>query len=50
MIGSRVDPVSRSITVRAELDNPELRLRPGMLMEVVLQRSRARRWWYRSRC
>ncbi len=39
MIGSRVDPVSRSITVRAELDNPELRLRPGMLMEVVLQRS-----------
>jgi membrane fusion protein, multidrug efflux system len=38
-IGSRVDPVSRSITVRAELENPELRLRPGMLMEVVLQRS-----------
>ncbi|WP_111412474.1 efflux RND transporter periplasmic adaptor subunit [Billgrantia lactosivorans] len=38
-VGSRVDPVSRSITVRAELDNPELRLRPGMLMEVVLQRS-----------
>ncbi|MCE8020154.1 efflux RND transporter periplasmic adaptor subunit [Halomonas sp. MCCC 1A11036] len=38
-IGSRVDPVSRSITVRAEIDNPELRLRPGMLMEVVLQRS-----------
>lgn len=37
-IGSRVDPVSRSITVRAELDNPGLRLRPGMLMEVVLQR------------
>ncbi|QOR38322.1 efflux RND transporter periplasmic adaptor subunit [Billgrantia diversa] len=38
-IGSRVDPVSRSITVRAKLDNPELRLRPGMLMEVVLQRN-----------
>jgi membrane fusion protein, multidrug efflux system len=38
-VGSRVDPVSRSITVRAELENPELRLRPGMLMEVVLQRS-----------
>ncbi|QTP54469.1 efflux RND transporter periplasmic adaptor subunit [Billgrantia sulfidoxydans] len=37
-VGSRVDPVSRSVTVRAELDNPELRLRPGMLMEVVLQR------------
>lgn len=38
-IGSRVDPVSRSITVRAEMDNPGLRLRPGMLMEVVLLRS-----------
>ncbi|TFH85594.1 efflux RND transporter periplasmic adaptor subunit [Billgrantia azerbaijanica] len=37
-IGSRVDPVSRSVTVRAELANPELRLRPGMLMEVVVQR------------
>ncbi|MCA1769684.1 MAG: efflux RND transporter periplasmic adaptor subunit [Halomonas sp.] len=38
-VGSRVDPVSRSATVRAELPNPELRLRPGMLMEVVVQRS-----------
>ncbi|MGQ4877498.1 efflux RND transporter periplasmic adaptor subunit [Billgrantia sp. LNSP4103-1] len=38
-VGSRVDPVSRSITVRAELENPDLSLRPGMLMEVVLQRS-----------
>ena len=36
-VGSRVDPVSRSVTVRAELDNHERRLRPGMLMEVVLQ-------------
>lgn len=38
-IGSRVDPVSRSVVVRARLDNPELRLRPGMLMEVVLRRN-----------
>ncbi|RCV89871.1 efflux RND transporter periplasmic adaptor subunit [Billgrantia montanilacus] len=38
-VGSRVDPVSRSVSVRAELANPELRLRPGMLMEVVVQRS-----------
>lgn len=37
-VGSRVDPVSRSVPVRAELANPELRLRPGMLMEVVVQR------------
>ncbi|XKE44159.1 efflux RND transporter periplasmic adaptor subunit [Halomonas organivorans] len=37
-IGSRVDPVSRSVPVRALLPNPEQRLRPGMLMEVTLQR------------
>jgi len=35
-LDSRVDPVSRSITARAELANPEQRLRPGMLMEVVI--------------
>lgn len=35
-IGSRVDPVTRSITVRAIVDNPDLRLRPGMLMGVEL--------------
>jgi len=38
-VGSRIDPVSRSVSVRAELANPELRLRPGMLMEVIVQRS-----------
>jgi membrane fusion protein (multidrug efflux system) len=37
-ISSRVDPVSRSVPVRAELANPQLHLRPGMLMEVVVQR------------
>ena len=36
-IGTRVDPVTRSINVRAELDNANGRLRPGMLMEVVVQ-------------
>ncbi|WP_404416812.1 efflux RND transporter periplasmic adaptor subunit [Vreelandella aquamarina] len=35
-IGTRVDPVSRSVTVRAEVDNPSLHLRPGMLMQVTL--------------
>jgi membrane fusion protein, multidrug efflux system len=35
-VGSRVDPVSRAITVRATVDNPGLRLRPGMLMGVEL--------------
>nr|WP_189466492.1 efflux RND transporter periplasmic adaptor subunit [Halomonas qijiaojingensis] len=39
-IGTRVDPVDRSVAVRAILPNDDLRLRlrPGMLMEVVLQR------------
>jgi membrane fusion protein (multidrug efflux system) len=36
-IGTRVDPVTRSIDVRAELNNSDGRLRPGMLMEVVVQ-------------
>lgn len=35
-LDSRVDPVARSITVRAELVNPGQRLRPGMLLEVVV--------------
>lgn len=35
-IGSRVDPVSRAFQVRALLDNGERRLRPGMLINVVL--------------
>lgn len=38
-VGTRVDPVSRSVMVRAELDNPERRLRPGMLMEVSIKRT-----------
>ncbi len=36
-IDGRVDPVTRSITARATLENPEALLRPGMLMEVTLQ-------------
>ena len=35
-LGTRIDPVSRSLVVRANLDNPEGRLLPGMLMEVRL--------------
>ncbi|MEQ6916600.1 efflux RND transporter periplasmic adaptor subunit [Halomonas aquatica] len=38
-LGTRVDPVNRNLAVRAELANPELRLRPGMLMQVTLQLS-----------
>ncbi|MGP9765744.1 efflux RND transporter periplasmic adaptor subunit [Halomonas sp. AOP13-D3-9] len=36
-IGTRVDPLTRSVSVRAELDNADGRLRPGMLMEVIVQ-------------
>lgn len=36
-LGSRVDPVTRALAMRAEFDNPEGQLRPGMLLEVRLQ-------------
>ncbi|EHJ92361.1 efflux RND transporter periplasmic adaptor subunit [Vreelandella boliviensis] len=36
-IGTRVDPVTRSVNIRADLDNADDRLRPGMLMEVIVQ-------------
>lgn len=36
-LGSRVDPVTRSITVRAEIPNQDGVLRPGMFMTVRLQ-------------
>jgi len=35
-VDSRVDPVTRSVTVRAEAPNPERLLRPGMLLSVRL--------------
>lgn len=37
-IDSRVDPVTRAIQVRAIIDNPELALRPGMLLQINLQK------------
>lgn len=36
-VGSRVDPVTRAVTVRAEVANPEGLLRPGMLLTVRLE-------------
>jgi membrane fusion protein (multidrug efflux system) len=41
-VDSRVDPVTRAITVRALLDNPERLLRPGMLLTVELVTARER--------
>ncbi|MBR9825363.1 MAG: efflux RND transporter periplasmic adaptor subunit [Alphaproteobacteria bacterium] len=37
-IDSRIDPVTRSVTVRAEIDNADGRLRPGQLMGVEIRR------------
>jgi membrane fusion protein, multidrug efflux system len=36
-IDSRIDPQTRSYLVRALLDNPDHRLKPGLLMQVTLQ-------------
>lgn len=38
-VDSRVDPVTRSVAIRALIPNPEGRLRPGMLMTVNLERN-----------
>lgn len=35
-LDSRVDPITRAVTVRAELPNAERRLRPGMLLTVTV--------------
>ena len=39
-IGSRIDPVTRAVSVRAEFPNDDRLLRPGMLMTVRLYRDR----------
>ena len=36
-VSSRIDPVTRTVVVRAEIPNPELLLKPGLLMTVQLQ-------------
>lgn len=41
VINSRVDPVTRSITIRAHLNNDARLLRPGMLLTVKLVRNRS---------
>jgi membrane fusion protein (multidrug efflux system) len=38
-IDQRVDPATRSLTVRADFENPGHRLRPGMLINVELQQA-----------
>ena len=38
-VGSRVDASTRALAARAEFDNPQGRLRPGMLLKVQLEQS-----------
>jgi membrane fusion protein (multidrug efflux system) len=38
-IDARIDPMSRSIAIRAEIPNPDGKLRPGMLLQVNVERS-----------
>lgn len=40
VVDTRVDPVSRSVTVRATLPNPDRALKPGMLLTVDVTRNR----------
>jgi membrane fusion protein (multidrug efflux system) len=35
-VGSRVDPVTRAVTVRAHIENEDRALRPGMLLTVEI--------------
>lgn len=37
-IGSRIDPITRSVPVRALFDNPSRLLRPGMLLKVEVEK------------
>ncbi|MEM1402539.1 MAG: efflux RND transporter periplasmic adaptor subunit [Pseudomonadota bacterium] len=41
LIGTRIDPVTRAFPVRGLLDNPDGRLRPGMLMAVEVSLGRS---------
>lgn len=38
-IDSRVDPATRAVMVRAEIPNPDGKLRPGMLLDVGVERA-----------
>lgn len=37
-IGSRVDPATRAIQIRANINNQDFKLRPGMLLQINLQK------------
>lgn len=37
-IDPRIDPITRTVKVRAEISNPEFKLRPGMLLHIKVER------------
>lgn len=37
-IASRVDPLTRSVQIRASINNQNFKLRPGMLLQILLQK------------
>jgi membrane fusion protein (multidrug efflux system) len=37
-IGSRVNPATRAIQIRANINNQDFKLRPGMLLQIILQK------------
>jgi membrane fusion protein (multidrug efflux system) len=37
-VDSRIDPITRSIQVRAQLPNSDLKLRPGMLLQIDIEK------------
>lgn len=41
-IDSRIDPITRALTVRAEINNPKEQLKPGQLMQVTLEHNARR--------
>lgn len=38
-VDSRIDPVTRAIVARALIENPERKLKPGLLMQVTVQKN-----------
>jgi len=41
LVGTRIDPVTRAVQLRAEIPNSDHRLKPGMLLTVEVVKSRA---------
>ncbi len=42
VVDTRIDPLTRSVTVRSEIPNGDGRLRPGMLLRVIIEKDQRR--------